>query len=89
VEIYDIPLNSEWLKIFEDEGIRYLYPPQEKAIKKIFSGRNLVVAIPTASGKTLIGYIAILRAFKMGLKSVYIVPLRALAMEKPGNGRLR
>jgi len=82
VEIYDIPLNSEWLKIFEDEGIRYLYPPQEKAIKKIFSGRNLVVAIPTASGKTLIGYIAILRAFKMGLKSVYIVPLRALAMEK-------
>ena len=82
MEIYDIPLNSEWLKVFEDEGIRYLYPPQEEAIKKIFSGRNLVVAIPTASGKTLIGYIAILRAFKMGLKSVYIVPLRALAMEK-------
>ena len=82
MEIYDIPLNSEWLKVFEDEGIRYLYPPQEEAIKKLFSGKNLVVAIPTASGKTLIGYIAILRAFKMGLKSVYIVPLRALAMEK-------
>ncbi len=82
MEIYDIPLNGEWLKVFEDEGIRYLYPPQEDAIKKLFSGKNLVVAIPTASGKTLIGYIAILRAFKMGLKSVYIVPLRALAMEK-------
>ena len=82
MEIYDIPLNSEWLKVFEDEGIRCLYPPQEEAIKKLFSGKNLVVAIPTASGKTLIGYIAILRAFKIGLKSVYIVPLRALAMEK-------
>ncbi len=82
MEIYDIPLPNEWLKVFEDEGIKYLYPPQEEAIKKVFGGRNLVVAIPTASGKTLIGYIAILRAFKMGLKSVYIVPLRALAMEK-------
>jgi len=82
VNIEDIPLPRDWLRVFEDEGIRELYPPQEEAIEKIFSGKNLVVAIPTASGKTLIGYMAILRAFKMGLKSVYIVPLRALAMEK-------
>ncbi|AGB04530.1 superfamily II helicase [Aciduliprofundum sp. MAR08-339] len=82
MKISDIPLKREWLQIFEEEGIRELYPPQEEAIKKLFKGKNLVVAIPTASGKTLVGYIAILRAFKMGLKSVYIVPLRALAMEK-------
>ncbi len=82
MKIWEIPLNREWLEVFEDEGIRELYPPQEDAIKKLFTGKNLVVAIPTASGKTLIGYMGILRAFKMGLKSVYIVPLRALAMEK-------
>ncbi len=82
MHIRDTPLPREWLQVFEEEGIRELYPPQEEAIKKIFAGRNLVVAIPTASGKTLIGYMGILRAFKMGLKSAYIVPLRALAMEK-------
>ncbi len=82
MKIGEIPLNRDWLRVFEEEGIRYLYPPQEAAIKKIFEGRNLVVSIPTASGKTLIAYIAILRAFSLGLKSVYIVPLRALAMEK-------
>ncbi|RLJ09612.1 MAG: restriction endonuclease subunit R, partial [Candidatus Aenigmatarchaeota archaeon] len=82
MELDQIPLPSEFLDVFKQEGIRELYPPQEAAIKEIFKGKNLVVAIPTASGKTLIGYMAILRAFKMGLKSVYIVPLRALAMEK-------
>ncbi len=82
MEIGDIPLKKEFLRVFEEEGIKYLYPPQEEAIEKIFKGRNLVVSIPTASGKTLIAYIAILRAFSKGLKSVYIVPLRALAMEK-------
>ncbi len=82
MHIRDVPLPGDWLQVFEKEGIRELYPPQEDAIRRIFNGKNLVVAIPTASGKTLIGYLAILRAFKMGLKSVYIVPLRALAMEK-------
>ncbi len=82
VELDQIPLPSEFLDVFKREGIRYLYPPQEEAIEKIFQGRNLVVSIPTASGKTLIAYMAILRAFTRGLKSVYIVPLRALAMEK-------
>lgn len=82
MNLEQIPLPSEFLEIFKEEGINYLYPPQEEAIEKIFQGRNLVVAIPTASGKTLIAYMAILRAFTKGLKSVYIVPLRALAMEK-------
>ena len=82
MEINEIPLNKDWLRVFEDEGIRMLYPPQEEAIKEIFKGKSLVVSVPTASGKTLIAYIAILRAYSLGLKSVYIVPLRALAMEK-------
>ncbi len=82
MKISEIPLPTEFLKIFEEEGIEELYPSQEKAVPHIFSGRNLVVAIPTASGKTLIAYLAILRAKTLGMRSVYIVPLRALAREK-------
>ena len=82
MDLDEIPLEGDIIDVFRDEGIRYLYPPQKDAMDEIFRGNNLVVSIPTASGKSLIAYMAILRAFKRGLKSVYIVPLRALAMEK-------
>jgi len=60
-----------------------LYPPQQDALPIAISGRNLVVSAPTASGKSLIAYLAIVRCcHEMGLKALYIVPLRALAREK-------
>src|SRR2546426_11095550 len=46
------------------------------------AGKNLVLAIPTASGKSLIAYLAILKSVLKGGKALYIVPLRALASEK-------
>ncbi len=82
MELDEIPLDSEMIDVFREEGIKYLYPPQKDALDEIFRGNSVIVSIPTASGKSLIAYIAILRAFKRGLKSVYIVPLRSLAMEK-------
>ncbi len=66
----------------EKFGISQFYEPQEKAIEKILNGKNVVVSMPTASGKTIIAYAAILRALKLGMKSLYMVPLRALALEK-------
>ncbi len=59
-----------------------LYPHQEEAIKKLRENRNLIVAVPTAAGKTLIAYAAIYDMLKLGKKSLYIVPLKALAFEK-------
>jgi len=44
--------------------------------------RNFVVASPTASGKTIIGELAIIDAVKKGKKGIYLVPLRSLANEK-------
>jgi helicase len=41
------------------------------------------VAVPTASGKSLIGYIAAMKVMlELGRKVIYIVPLKALASEK-------
>lgn len=67
------------------QGIQALYPPQEQALVPILQGRNVVVSIPTASGKSLIAYLAILHnrlQRRPGSKALYIVPLRALASEK-------
>ena len=42
-------------RIQEIDGIEELYPPQAEAIDAGFlDGKNLVLSIPTASGKTLI-----------------------------------
>ncbi len=82
MELDEIPLDPEIVDEFRRDGIRFLYPPQKEALEHVFAGHSVVVSVPTASGKSLIAYMAILRAFRMGLKSIYIVPLRALAMEK-------
>jgi helicase len=68
-----------------EQGIQKLYPPQEQALGPVLDRRNVVVAIPTASGKSLIAYLAILHNRLHGDppgKALYIVPLRALASEK-------
>lgn len=50
---------------------------------KALSGKNLVVSIPTASGKSFIGYAAALKTvLERRRKVLYIVPLKALASEK-------
>ena len=70
-------------EVLQEQGIDTLYPPQEEAWQTIRAGRNTVVSIPTASGKSLVAYLAILnRWLTTGKKALYIVPLRALASEK-------
>ena len=78
-----LPLPEKLVSIMKKDGITALNPPQVAAVKKgLFSGKNLVIASPTASGKTLIAEMAILKNFLDGRKSVYLVPLKALASEK-------
>lgn len=76
-----VPKIAEVLKAL---GIVRLMPPQVEAIKKgLLSGnRNMVVVAPTGSGKSLVGYIAILKSLLEGLKGVYLVPLKSIAGEK-------
>ena len=76
----NLPHITEALNIL---GISKLYPPQEKAIPYALSGENIVLSIPTAAGKSLVAYLAIIHQLKSkGGKALYIVPLRALAREK-------
>ncbi|MGD8565698.1 MAG: DEAD/DEAH box helicase [Candidatus Bathyarchaeota archaeon] len=65
-------------------GIDELYPPQVEAIRKgALEGQNLVLASPTASGKTLVAEFCTLKHIveRRG-KVIYLTPLRALASEK-------
>ncbi len=70
------------VQVLKEEGIEELFPPQAEAIKLIFSRKNLLLAMPTASGKTLLAELAMVREAIDGGKSLYTVPLRALAVEK-------
>jgi len=70
-------------KVLEKSGFSELNPVQKKALENgLIGNKNMVVAAPTASGKTLVAEIAILDTVKKNKKAVYIVPLKALASEK-------
>lgn len=71
-------------KVIEASGFSQPNPVQKAALEAgILDGKSMVVAAPTASGKTLIAEMAALKAImKEGRKVLYIVPLRALASEK-------
>ncbi|ESS07181.1 MAG: superfamily II helicase [uncultured archaeon A07HB70] len=80
MRVADLPLPAAVRDHLADRGVETLYPPQAAAVEAgVCEGARLVVAVPTASGKTLVGQLALLTADGPGL---YIVPLRALAREK-------
>ncbi len=79
----DAGLPGHIAVMLEKMGYTALTPPQVDAVRAgVADGVDVVVAAPTASGKTLIGYIAMLRAVSEGKKAVYATPLKALAEEK-------
>lgn len=82
MRVADLGLDPRIVDILKEQGIEELYPPQAEAVGPALLGENLVLAIPTASGKSLVAYLAILASVTRGGKALYIVPLRALAAEK-------
>jgi len=71
-------------KVLKLNKIQELNPIQKEAIKKgALEGRNLILATPTSSGKTLVAEIAGLNVtLNCGKKMLYLCPLVALAREK-------
>lgn len=78
----DIPESVK--EVLRRRRLEELYPPQEEAIKAgVLGGRNLVLASPTASGKTLIAELCAMKhVMERRGKVLYLTPLRALAWEK-------
>lgn len=79
---YGIP--EKIIEILKLNQIIELYPPQAEAIRQgALDGKNIVLASPTASGKTLVALLAAFKLFnEKGLKTLYLTPLRAIASEK-------
>jgi helicase len=84
VKIEELPISDSVKEIITKSGITELYPPQEEAIRAgALNGKNLVLASPTASGKTLIAELCALKhILEKDGKVLYLTPLRALASEK-------
>ena len=69
----------------EKWGIHELFPPQAEALPNSLKGRNLMLAVPTASGKSLVAHITLANRLigdLNGMRGIFIVPLKALASEK-------
>jgi helicase len=78
----DLELPERLRSLLKSQGINELYPPQREALVPALAGKNLVLAIPTASGKTLVALLGVLKKALAGGRALYIVPLKALAAEK-------
>lgn len=80
----NLPIPEPAKAVLAEHGYDELYPPQEDAVRAgVLEGKNLVLASPTASGKTLIAEFAILKSvLERDGKALYLTPLRALASEK-------
>ena len=84
MRIDELPIPDSVKAVLSRAGYETLYPPQDDAIKAgALEGKNIVLASPTASGKTLVAELVILKSvLEKRAKALYLTPLRALASEK-------
>ncbi len=86
MKISDLDIcKDEELELISSIGDIELYPPQEDAINAglLETEQNFVIATPTASGKTLLAELVMLKSVLTASgKCLYVVPLNALAYEK-------
>jgi helicase len=84
LRVEELPIPDSVKAVVSKAGYETLYPPQEDAIRAgVLDGKNLVLASPTASGKTLVAELTVLKSIlEHEGKALYLTPLRALASEK-------
>ncbi len=83
-EIFKYILDKRILRVLFENKIFELRDIQKEAIKKgLFFRKSFLVCAPSGSGKTLIGEVcAFNNIFQNFGKSIYLVPYKALAIEK-------
>ena len=84
IRLEELEINKKIISHLQKHGISELFEPQQKAFETgVLEKKNLVLAIPTSSGKTLVAEICMLKTILDGRgKALYLVPLRSLAREK-------
>jgi len=80
----DNPLHPNLQACLESLGISSLYSHQAKALNAILAGRNVMIATPSASGKTLCYHLATLDAIlnDKDSRALYVFPTKALAQDQ-------
>jgi len=80
----DNALHPSLQASLESLGISALYSHQAKALNAILAGRNVIIATPSASGKTLCYHLATLDALlhDKDSRALYIFPTKALAQDQ-------
>jgi DEAD/DEAH box helicase domain-containing protein len=80
----DLDLPEELSLIPQHLDVKRFYKHQVEAIQHIRQGKNVLVATPTASGKSLIYNLAVLEAVLKNKrkKALYIFPLKALEQDQ-------
>jgi len=78
------PWPKDMSALIKSAGIKKLYNHQISAINSIRSGEHVVVATPTASGKTLIYNLPVIEKIitQPKTRAFYIFPLKALAQDQ-------
>lgn len=72
---------DRFLAVAAEKGIE-LYAEQEEAILELFDGKNLILATPTGSGKSLVAAALHYKSLCADERSVYTCPIKALVNEK-------
>jgi DEAD/DEAH box helicase domain-containing protein len=77
-------LGSELVAALRSRGIDRLYAHQSRAIQAAMDGRHIVIATPTASGKSLCFHLPVLRALQADpeARAMYLFPTKALARDQ-------
>jgi superfamily II RNA helicase len=80
-ELLSDDLLDRFLAYVADKGLE-LYPAQEEAILELLAGKNVILATPTGSGKSLVAAFLHFVAVAEGKRSYYTAPIKALVNEK-------
>lgn len=77
-------LHPALSRMLREMGVSALYSHQVLAIERVLRGDNVLVATPTASGKSLIYNLPVLSALleRPASKALYLFPLKALAQDQ-------
>ncbi|WP_129115617.1 DEAD/DEAH box helicase [Halegenticoccus tardaugens] len=82
-EFADLDLEPRLASALADRGVERLYRHQSDAVRAVRDGRNVVLATPTASGKSLAYTVpAFERAMDHGGRTLYLAPQNALIADQ-------